>query len=77
MMALPLPEGLLEGGPLGDARPPCIEGGPLVDARPPCMVMEVGEAYAVLPVLTLLVLMLPAESLLFEISFLARSSTSS
>ena len=55
-MALPLPEGLLGGGPL-------------VDARPPCMVMEVGEAYAVLPVLTLPVLMLPvlvlpAESLL-------------
>ena len=51
MMALPLPEGLFEGGPL-------------VDARPPCMVMEVGEAYAELPVLTLLVLMLPADSLL-------------
>jgi len=69
-MALPLPEGLLKGGPLALPLPEgLLGGGPLVDARPPCMVMEVGEAYAVLPVLTLPVLMLPvlvlpAESLL-------------
>ena len=47
-------------------------GAPLLEARPPCMVMDVGEAYAAPPELTL-----PAESLLWEISRLARSSTSS
>ena len=57
----------------------CLLGGgaPLLEARPPCMVMDVGEAYAALPELTLPVLTLPAESLLWEISCLARSSTSS
>ena len=47
-------------------------GAPLLEARPPCMVIDVGEAYDALPVLTL-----PAESLLWEISCRARSSTSS
>ena len=58
----------------GVAMKACLLGGgaPLLEARPPCMVMDVGEAYAALPVLTL-----PAESLLWEISRLARSSTSS
>lgn len=48
------------------------EGAPLLVARPPCMVIDVGEAYAELPLLTL-----PAESLLWDISLLARCSTSS
>ncbi len=60
----------------------CLLGGgaPLLEARPPCIVMDVGEAYAALPVLTLpelTAVTLPAESLLWEISRLARSSTSS
>ena len=48
------------------------EGAPLLVARPPCMVIDVGDAYAELPLLTL-----PAESLLWDISLLARCSTSS